>query len=813
MSDNKIIKKVAILGAGVMGAQIAAQCINVGLPVILFDLPSKSDDGKPVNKNAIALKAIENLKKLKPAPLGLSSDANLITPANYEDDLGLLANCDLIIEAIAERLNWKHALYEKVAPHIPAHALFATNTSGLPIGELAKGFSGDLKKRFCGVHFFNPPRYMHLLELIPAADTDPAVLDALETFMTSTIGKGVVRAKDTPNFIGNRVGVFSILAVFSESQKYGLGFDEVDALTGSKLGRAKSATFRTSDVVGLDTMAHVIKTMENSLQGDSFSTLFKTPEVVSQLIAKGALGQKTKAGFYRKDGKNVLVLDAATGEYKPSTATIEPLIERILKKPIAERLGLLRETDEPQAQFLWAIYRDIFHYCAIHLGEIAQSAREIDFAMRWGYGWDKGPFEDWQAAGISQVANWIKEDIDAGKALSKEPLPSWIFSGPVADRQAFHTPEGSWSASENKYIPRSSLPVYQKQVFRAPLLGDGSPDPKTAGTTVFENTDFRAWVDANQPDVLIASFRSKMNTFSPDVLSGLQKAVEIAEANYAGLVIWQPTSLKLGTPGGPFSAGANLEAAMPMVIKSGPAGVEPFVKVFQDTMMKVKYSQVPVVAAVSGIALGGGCELVIQSARRVAAMESYIGLVEVGVGLLPAGGGLKEAAIRAAQGIALAGNTNFLDFTKASFENAAMAKVSTSAQEAMKMSYLQKGDIIVANVYELLAQAQNEVKAMRYSGYRPPIPTLIPVGGRSVAATVMSQVVNMRDGGFISEHDAHIAQKIIEIITGGDADAGTLVTEEWLLKLERQAFVELIAHPKSMERIMGILQTGKPVRN
>jgi len=509
----------------------------------------------------------------------------------------------------------------------------------------------------------------------------------------------------------------------------------------------------------------------------------------------------------------VLVLDAATGEYKPSTATIEPIIERILKKPIAERLELLRSTDDPQAQFLWAIYRDIFHYCAIHLGSIADSAREIDFAMRWGYGWDKGPFEDWQAAGLTQVANWIKEDIDQGKTLSKEALPAWIFNGPVADQQAFHTPEGSWSALANQYIPRSSLPVYEKQVFRAPLLGDGSPDPRTAGTTIFENPDLRAWVDARQPEVLIASFKSKMNTFSPDVLNGLQKAVEIAEEHYSGLVIWQPTSLKLGTPGGPFSAGANLEAALPMVMKSGPAGVEPFVKLFQDTMMRVKYSQVPIVAAVSGIALGGGCELVLQSARRVAAMESYIGLVEAGVGLLPAGGGLKEAAIRAAQGVNLAGNTNYLDFTKASFENAAMAKVSSSAQEAMKMAYLQKGDIIVANVYELLALAQNQVKAMRYSGYRPPIPTLIPVGGRSVASTVMAQVVNMRDGGFISEHDAHIAQKIIEIITGGNVDAGTLVTEEWLLKLERQAFVELIGHPKTMERIMGILQNGKPVRN
>ena len=813
MIANKNIKKIAVLGAGVMGAQIAAHCVNVGIPVVLFDLPTTSNDGKTVNKNAIALKAIENLKKLKPSPLGLPSSADLITAANYEDHLPLLGDCDLIIEAIAERMDWKHALYEKVAPFIPAHAIFATNTSGLSIGELSKGFSGDLKQRFCGVHFFNPPRYMHLLELIPTEDTSPEVLDALETFMTTSMGKGVVRAKDTPNFIGNRVGVFSILAVFQEAKKFGLGFDAVDAITGSKLGRAKSATFRTSDVVGLDTMAHVIKTMEDSLQSDPFTTLFKVPEVVQQLISKGALGQKTKAGFYRKEGKNVLVLDAQSGEYKPSTASINPLVERILKKPIAERLSLLRETDDPQAQFLWAIYRDIFHYCAIQLENIAQSAREIDFAMRWGYGWDKGPFEDWQAAGIAQVANWINEDIAQGKALSNTPLPDWLFQGPVAQSQAFHTPEGSWSASEMRYVPRSSLPVYERQRFRAPLFGDGSPDPKTVGTTIYENPDLRAWVSPDEPNVLIASFKSKMNTISPDVLNGIQKAVELAEASYDGLVIWQPSSLKLGTPGGPFSAGANLEAALPMVMKGGPAGVEPFVKLFQDTMMRVKYSQVPVVSAVSGIALGGGCELVMQSARRVAAIESYIGLVEVGVGLLPAGGGLKEAAIRAAQGVSLAGSTNYLDFTKASFENAAMAKVSSSAQEAMKMAYLQKGDIIVPNVYELLALAQNEVKAMRYSGYKPPIPSLIPVGGRSVASTVMGQVINLRDGGFISEHDAHIAQKIIEIISGGDVDAGTLVTEEWLLKLERQAFVELIAHPKTMERIMGLLQNGKPVRN
>ena len=813
MSRTKGIRKVAVLGAGVMGAQIAAQFINVGLPVILFDLPSDSDNGKLTDKNSIALKAIENLKKLKPAPLGLSIDADLIHAANYEDNLNLLATCDLIIEAIAERLDWKHALYEKVAPHIPPHAIFATNTSGLPIKELAKGFPSELKKRFCGVHFFNPPRYMHLLEIIPTNDTNPVIVDALETFMTSIMGKGVVRAKDTPNFVGNRVGVFSILAVFAEAQKFGLKFDEVDLITGNKLGRAKSATFRTADVVGLDTLAHVINTMEIALKDDPFAPLFKTPPILDNLIAKGALGQKSKAGFYRKDGKSVLVLDAKTGDYIVSNAKIDPLIEGILKKPITERLGLLRNSDNPQAKFLWAIYRDMFHYCAIHLGSIAESAREIDFAMRWGYGWDMGPFEDWQAAGVMQVANWIKEDIDQGKALSKEPLPTWVFSGLLADQQAFHISDGSWSVTTKKFISRSTLPVYQKQVFRAFLLGDGSSDPRTTGKTIFENPDLRVWVEDGQPDILIASFRSKMNTFSQDVLHGLQKAVEIAEANYDGLIIWQPTSLKLGTPGGPFSAGANLEEAMSMVLKDGPAGVEPFVKLFQDTMMRVKYSLVPVVAAVSGMTLGGGCELVMQSSRRVAAIESYIGLVEVGVGLLPAGGGLKEVAIKVAEGITLAGNANYLDFTKMYFENIAMAKVSSSAQEAIKMGFLQKNDIVTPNVYELLAQAQNQVKAMSYAGYKPPISKPISVGGRSIASTIMGQVINLRDGGFISEHDAFIAKKIIDIITGGDVDTGTLVTEDWLLKLERQAFVELIGHPKTMERIMGLIQNRKIIKN
>ena len=812
MIREQKINQVAILGAGVMGAQIAAHCINLKVPVILFDLAKQSADGKS-NPNEIVEKSIAQLKKLKPSPLCLEDDASLIQVANYDQDLELLKDCDLIIEAIAERLDWKHQLYEKVSPFISATAIFASNTSGISITELSKGFSDDLKERFCGVHFFNPPRYMHLLELIPTAQTNPVIVDRLETFMTSVLGKGVIRAKDTPNFVGNRVGVFSILAIFKEAEKFNLSFDEVDALTGSNLGRAKSATFRTSDVVGIDTMAHVIKTMENGLPNDPFRNLFKMPKVVEYLLEQGSFGQKSGRGFYQKIGREIHVLDFPTKSYVLSQGKMTPLVERILKKPIGERLELLRSTDEPQAKFLWAIYRDIFHYIALHLGDISQSAREIDFAIKWGYGWKKGPFEDWQEAGWLKVANWIKEDIDNGETLCDAPLPEWVFNSDVAKQEAIHSPAGSWSALNSQYVPKSNLPVYQKQIYRDTLFGEQAIDPKTAGKTIWENSEVRAWIDEPNSEVLICSFKSKMNTISPIVLEGIQESITLAENQYQGLVIWQTSSLKLGAPGGPFSAGANLEAALPMVMKSGVNGIEPFVKMFQDTMMKVKYATVPVVSAVSGIALGGGCELVLQSAKRVAAVESYIGLVEVGVGLLPAGGGLKEAAIRAHNMVKANGNNNYLDALKFSFENAAMAKVSGSAQEAVKMNYLKSDDIIVANVFELLSQAKNQVKALAFADYRPPIPHLISVGGRSVAATIMGQVINLRDGGFASEHDALIAGKIASVMTGGDVDMGTLVSEEWLLKLERQAFVELMGHPKTMERIMSLLQTGKPLRN
>lgn len=794
--SNFIVKKVAVLGAGVMGAQIAAHCVNAKVPVILFDLPAK--DGP---KNGIVLRAIENLKKLSPAPLANVDYASLIEVANYEDDLEKLKDCDLIIEAIAERMDWKHDLYKKVAPHIAANTIFASNTSGLSITALSEGFAADLKARFCGVHFFNPPRYMHLVELIPTAATKAEILDQLEGFLTSTLGKGVVRAFDTPNFIANRVGIFGMLATMHEAEKFGLTVDVVDDLTGSKLGRAKSGTFRTADVVGLDTMAHVITTMQDTLQDDPFFPVYKTPDILTKLIGGGALGQKAGAGFYKKVGKDILRIDPAKADYVAGGGKADDLVGRILKeKDPAKRMKALHDSTNPQAQFLWAIFRDMFHYIAVHLEAIADNARDVDFALRWGFGWNNGPFETWQAAGWQQIATWVKEDIDAGKALSNAPLPAWVFDG----RNGVHAADGSWSPQQKKNIPRSNLPVYQRQAFRAALVGDNGANGHTAGTTVFEDESVRIW--HQDDDVLILSFKTKMHVIGAGVTAGIKQAIDEAEKNYKGLVIWHADAAE----GGAFSAGADLQSMLPLFMSGGVKAIEPEVVKLQQAHQALKYANVPVVAAVAGLALGGGCELLLHAAKRVASIESYIGLVEVGVGLIPAGGGLKEAAARAAND---ARGNDILQFLKNYYMNAATAAVSRSALEAQTMGYLKSDDIIVFNAYELLHIAKTQARAMFDAGYRAPRKALVPLTGKYGYATIGAQLLNMRDGGFISAHDYKLGMMIAEVVSGGDIEQGSLVDEQWLLDHERKAFMELLNNPKTQERIMGMMQTGKPVRN
>jgi 3-hydroxyacyl-CoA dehydrogenase len=663
----------------------------------------------------------------------------------------------------------------------------------------------EIKPRFCGIHFFNPPRYMMLVELINTPTTEPQILDALETFVTSVLGKGVVRAKDSPNFIANRVGIAGMLATMKEVANFGLSYDVVDDLTGKKLGRASSGTFRTADVVGLDTMAHVIKTLQDtlSLEVDPFYESFATPEVLKTLLDMGNLGQKTKAGFFKKVGRDVLRFELESGEYVPAGQKADEVYARMLKKPAAQRLQLLRNSEGAQGQFLWAILRNSFHYCAVHLASIADNARDVDYCMRWGFGMKQGPFELWQEAGWLMVANMVKEDIDAGKALCKAPLPDWVFQGPVADAGGVHTPQGSWNPSTGQFVLPRSLPVYARQHFPESVLGANAPSAQTAGKTLHEDEAIRLWT--LDDEVLIASIKTKMHAISPGVVEGLLQGIELAEASYQGLVVWSSDEM--------FSAGADLQAMLPAFMIGGAAAIDGAEAEMQQAMLRLRYANVPVVSAVRGLALGGGCELAVYSAKRVVAMESYIGLVEVGVGLVPGAGGLTYIARRAAENAAASTGKDLLPFLTEGFTAAAMAKVGTSALESRKLGYVLESDVIVAHKDELLFVAINEAKAMFKSGYRAPHKRQFPVAGRSGVATIKGSLVNMRDGGFVSAHDFHIAGLIAEVVCGGDVDAGSLVTEEYVMALERKAFCSLLTHPKTQERIMGMMSTGKPVRN
>jgi 3-hydroxyacyl-CoA dehydrogenase len=839
--SNLQIRKVAVLGAGVMGAQIAAHLVNANVETLLFELPAKEGD-----PNGNVNKALEGLKKLDPAPISSPARVSYIQPANYEQHLEKLRGCDLIIEAIAERIDWKSDLYRKVAPFVNANAIFATNTSGLSINTLAEAFPEELRHRFCGVHFFNPPRYMHLVELIPCKGTEPQLLDELETFLVSTLGKGVVRAKDTPNFIANRIGVFSMLATKHHAAAFNLGFDMVDALTGRYLGRPKSATFRTLDVVGLDVFAHVVNTMRENLTEDPWHKHFELPGWFQYLVDQGSLGQKTKRGVYQKIGKEIHVLDLHTREYRLSDAKVDDGVKEILReRDWAKKLAGLRANPHPQAQFLWAVFRDAFHYCALHLEYIANNARDLDLAVRWGFGWDAGPFEIWQAAGWQQVAGWISADIAAGKAMAATPLPAWATD---PSRVAVHSMQGSFSplpqAGEGQgvrggiYQPRSGLPVYKRQLYPDHLLGEA----RQYGETVFETDDVRLWHTGD--NIAILSFKSKMHTISSEVLDGVLRAVNEAEAHFSALILWQTEP--------PFSVGANLLQVMQGLQEIPDAGmfgklkgavnrvkftaagggglgdlfnaatgnvpkVEAGIAKFQQTSMRLKYAQIPTIAAVDGLALGGGCEFSIHCSRIVATLESYIGLVEVGVGLLPAGGGCKEMAQRAAQEAQRFSSDNRVDifpFVRRYFQSIAMGEVAKSAEMAREMGYLRQSDRIVLNRFELLHIAKEEAKALNATAYRPPLHQYqIAVAGRTGIATLKAAMLNMREGGFISEHDFNIGCRVAETLCGGDVEAGSLVDEEWLLDLERKNFMELLATDKTQARIEHMLKNGKPLRN
>ncbi len=788
MKNNYTVKKAAILGAGVMGAQIAAHFANAGIPVILFDLPS---DGK--DKNAIINKSIKMLGKAKPAPLGYKSVTQLIEPANYETDLAKLLEVDLVIEAIVERMDIKKSLYDKIEDYIKPEAIFATNTSGLSINALSEVFPEKLKHQFCGVHFFNPPRYMHLVEIIPTKKTDANVISALTEFMSSTLGKGVVNAKDTPNFIANRIGVFSILCTIYHGMKFNIPLETVDALTGTLIGRAKSATFRTADVVGLDTLNHTVNTMLNGLPDDPWNKHYKMPSWLTDLIKAGALGAKTRAGVYKKEGRDIKILDLKKKEYRLQDAKIDDEVLAILKNRNAvERFEQLRASKSNQAQFLYSMYRDLFHYAAYHLEEIADNAREVDFAIRWGFGWRQGPFEIWQSADWKKVTSWINQDMKDGKTMVQAALPDW-----VAEIDGAHTAEGSYAPKTKSFQGRPDLAVFKRQLFPELTIGEKAD----YGTTVHEDDDIRLWhID---DDVLIASFKTKKHIITTGVLAGIQKAVKIAESDFKGLVLWQTSE--------PFTLGANLAPALQAVAEGRVNEVEDLVNTFQQTSQALRFSKVPTVIAVRGMALGGGCEFSMNATSVVTAFESYIGLVEAGVGLLPAGGGLKEIARRTSEDFETG---DLYPQIEHFFKLVAMAQVAGSGLEAKKWKLLKPCTDVVFNTHEVLHVAKEKIKWLSAKGYRAPAEDQnIRVCGQAGIANMKMILANMMAGRMMSPHDYEIAVRIATVIAGGDVDSNSLVSEQYLLDLERKLFIELIQMPKTLARIEHTLKTGKPLRN
>jgi len=788
MFEAMVIRKIAVLGAGVMGAQIAAHCVNAGFETLLFDLPAKTGP-----RNDLVNKAIQHLNRLKPTPLGTTLAAEKIIPCNYEDNLDALSDCDLIIEAIGEKMEWKTALYQRIAPVLNPNVIMVTNTSGLGINALADAFPESIRHQFCGVHFFNPPRYMHLAELIPAKSTSPEILDFLESWLTSYLGKGVVRAKDTPNFIANRIGVFSLLSTIHHAQTFGLGFDEVDALTGALIGRPKSATFRTMDVVGLDTMQHVVATMQAQLTDDPWHGLFQLPQWLSCLIEQGHLGQKTGQGIYRKQGKSIEVFDLSLNDYRVADRGVNDTVSAMMKQGNeAQGMQALMASQDPQARFLAACFRDLFHYSAFHLQEIAHTVRDVDLALRWGFGWKKGPFETWQAIGIGLIQKAIDEAVRNDLALASAPLPAWLDN-----LSAFYQEGSAFSPQTTDFAPPPQLPVYQRQIFPAAAI-NGSP---VSQNTLFENDGVRLWV--LQDAVTVVNFKTKSNTIGQSVLDGLNAAIDIVEKNQLGLIMYQHDASN-------FSSGADLRQIAGLIQQKEFKTLSAMVEAIQQVCMRLKYTSVPTVAAVRGRVLGGGCELMLYCDNTIAAFETYPGLVEAGVGLIPAGGGSTAFAKRAAE---MTVDADLMPRLQGYFEQLAMAKVAGSAPEALAKGFFKADDHWVMNADEVLFAACAQIQYLQAMNYKAPMPSRFPVAGREGKARLQIGLVNWLEGGFISKHDYFLANQLAHVLCGGDVNQGEIVNEAWMLHLEKEAFMTLAQMPETQARIQAILETGKPLRN
>lgn len=792
MDKRSYMKKVAVLGAGVMGTQIASHFANAGLTVLLFDL--KSQDKDP---NSIVKKAVLGLQKLKPNPLVLKDKINNIEVANYDDDVAKLSACDLIIEAIAENLQWKEDLYRKISPHLKDGAILASNTSGISINVLVNAVPQEHRSKFCGIHFFNPPRYMKLVELIASSHTDQSILKTLENVLVNNLGKFVIHAKDTPNFVANRLGVFTMVVAYLHAQRLNIPFEVVDALTGKKLGRAKSATFRTADVVGLDVFASVLSTMAKHCD-DSWKNCYELPEWIAHLIADKKLGQKTKCGIYFKDNSGIKIFDTTSKEYRVADKKMDDEVAQILAiTNWADKFKAMWQSSNPQAKFLWAIFRDSFHYAATLLGEISNSPCDMDFALRLGFGWKEGLFEIWQQAGWQEVAQKIEADIKSGEALGSSQLPAWVFelkNGIYHDNKHFDITAGNMIARAR--VVNNTDSIYSKQLFPNVLYFEKCSTPQI---TLYENDSVVLWHTGDNVGIL--TFKTKMCAIGKSVLQGLSEALDYAQMNCTAMVIWQEKDI--------FSVGANLEEFGFDIMMNGVEAVENIITMgHQIITNKLRYSMIPVVAAVRGYTFGGGCEIMLHCSAVVASVESYIGLVEAGVGLLPGWGGTKEMALRASRSL-----VPWKDFERR-YKNLALAQVATSGFEAKAMGFLKESDDVVMNDNNVLFVAKEKAKYLAANDYRPPIkPTNISVFGEDGIAKVKSLLVNMLEGHQISEHDYLIAENIAIVMCGGEVTKGTTVSEDWLLHLEKEKFKQLALTSKTEERIQYMLVNGKPLRN
>jgi 3-hydroxyacyl-CoA dehydrogenase len=800
---NRSIKKVAVLGSGIMGSRIACHFANIGVEVLLLDIVpfelSEAEKAKgltlehPAVRNRIVNEAFANTLKASPSAVFTQSVASLVQLGNFTDDMKKIADCDWVLEAVVERLDIKKKVFEDVEKYRKKGTLITSNTSGIPMHLMIEGRSEDFQAHFCGTHFFNPPRYLKLLEIIPSQKTLPEIVDFLMWYGDLYLGKDTVLCKDTPAFIANRIGVYSMMSGMHSIAKFGLTVDEVDALTGPVIGRAKSATFRTSDVVGLDTTINVANNLYATLTHDESRDMFVLPDIVKELQNRKWLGDKTGQGFFKKvktpEGKSeILTLDLQTFEYKPqqkkvsfkaleATKEIENLKERIVK---------LINFEDRAGEFYRATFYDLFKYVTYRIPEIADELYRIDKAICAGFAWELGPFETWDLLGV-------KETLGKMEAAGQKPA-QWVYEMLAGGNESFYKVENGIRkyydipSKSYKTIPGTEGFIILDNIRKTNKIWGN------AGATIFDLGDGIAGLE----------FHSKMNTFGQEVLEGLNTAITKAETDFRGLVI--------GNEAPQFSAGANLATLFMYAGDQEWDEINMMIAYFQNSMMRARYSSIPVVTAPAGLALGGGCELNLHADHIQAHCELYIGLVEFGVGLIPAGAGTKEMTLRASDSYAK-GDVE-LNRLQEYFMNIATAKVATSAEEARAMGYLRQSDAVTMNRSRLLADAKHKAIELAEAGYTQPAQRKdIKVLGQTALAAFYAGVNGMLYGNYISEHDAKIARKLAWVMAGGDLSAPSLVSEQYLLDLEREAFLSLAGEPKTLERIHSILFKGKPLRN